>query len=248
MKSDRLGHASPSGNGLSGRNADSSIVSLKALVAQADPSHAAVRPPAVDDSGIIDLKALMANAPPSSDALPPVLAPNEAGLFDVPENTPLPHVVQIASLSDRAAENPSSRRGKWLAAAMLVLIAAVGTAGVLQARKPRVAQLQNGVAAAVPVMTSEPNKVVEVPRPMQNAPVVANVAPAPTETKSTDTTTRRTRKAASNSPSRERAPQEPPPVTPKAEEEAPAPAPAAAPCDLRCEIERAARRSTKKKP
>lgn len=250
MKSDRLGHASPSRGGLSGQNDDSSVVSLKALVARADPSVAAAPSDTVDDSGLIDLKKLMASASPPSDALPPVLAPSEAGLFDVPENTPLPHVMQTDSLSESAAENPSRRRGTWIAAGMLVMVAAIGIGAVggLYVRKSRTAQLQSGVAAAVPVMTSEPSKFVEAPRPIETAPVVADVAPAPTETKAVDKTPRRSRQTAGNAARRERARQDPKPVTTKAEEKAPVIAPAPSPCDLKCEIERAARRSSKKKP
>lgn len=254
MKSDRHDHASPSSNGLSGANDDSSIVSLKALVAKANSSQPATQLPAVDDSGFIDLKQLMAraNATSSSDALPPVLAPNEAGLFDVPEHTPLPQVMQVPSLPEGAAENPSSARGKWIVAGMLVTAVAIGALGGLHVRRSRVAPAQSSVAApaAVPAVTSEPSKFVEAPRPVETAPVVTHVAPAPIETKAAETkagrtTTHRSRQAAGNSRARERTRQAPTPALPKAEDKAPAPAPAA--CDLKCEIERAARRIKAKK-
>jgi len=240
MKSDRLGHASPSKGGLSGQNDDSSVVSLKALVAKADPTLSATRAPSVDDSGIIDLKKLMASAPPSSDALPPVLAPSEAGLFAVPENTPLPHVMQTPGLTEDATENPSSRRGTVLVSAMLMMGAAIVLAGALYLKASRVAPAQRGVAAAVPVQTSEPRPFVEAPRPMETAPAMANVAPTPKETKAGDVAPRRGRQAAVKRPSRERAQQESTPQTRAGQKPA-----ASESCDLMCEIERRARKTKK---
>jgi hypothetical protein len=246
MKSDRLGHSSSSRGGLSGPNDDSSVVSLKALVAKAAPGLSAARAPSSEDSGVIDLKKLMANAPPASDALPPVLAPSEeglfseAGLFDMPENTLVPHVAPVSGESNDAPAMQTAGRAKWLVAAMFVALAVVGTKGILHARTPQVAQLQRGVAAAMPATTSEPNKFVETPRPVETAPAVAVEVPATKATAPVEaTTTRRTRKVAT---SRDQPRQEA--TTVKSKVDAPQPPPPAA-CDLMCEIARAAARKKK---
>ncbi len=236
MKSERLGHSSSSRGGLSGTNDDSSLVSLKALVAKADPTLCAARATTLEDSGLIDLKALMASAPPSSDALPPVLAPSEAGLFDVPEIKLAPHEAAVSDASNEASAKASPAWAKWFGAATLVTLAAVGAMGFLHVRTARVANLQNRVAAAVPVVPIETNRFVEEPRPVETAPVVTNAVPTAAQAPAPTTTTHRSRRAAVQTAPRNQVQQEP--TTPKVEDKQPPPAA----CDLMCEIQRAARK------
>lgn len=237
MKSERLGHSSSSRGGLSGPNDDSSVVSLKALVAEAEPTLSAARATSLEDSGLIDLKKLMANAP-SSDALPPVLAPSEAGLFDVPEITLTSHVAGVADAANEALAKDSVGWAKWLGAVTLVVLAGVGTLSILHARKAHVSDIRSGVVAAAPVTPTAPNEFVEAHPPLEAAPAVPSVPPtvkeAATETQAPATTNRRSRKAAVQTPSRDQARQEP--TTPKVHQPSPAP------CDLMCEIQRAARK------
>lgn len=243
MKSDRLGHSSSSGNRLSGSNDDSSVVSLKALVAKVDSSASTPRATSFEDSGLIDLKKLMANAPaPSSDALPPVLAPNEAGLFAVPEPTLTPPVHGDLSLSGDAPKNGSRGHAKWLVAAMVTMIAVVGTIGILQARTSPVAQTERATSPAVQPPPSEPQRFVEAkPAPEAVAPVVA-AEPEKVEAQASATSTHPGRKAAISTASRERVRRETPTVKAKPEETPKS----STPCDLMCEMRRAASNKTAK--
>lgn len=238
MKSERLGHSLSSRSSLSGSNDDSSVVSLKALVAKADPTLGAARSTTSEDSGLIDLKKLMASAPPASEALPTVLAPSEAGLFDVPEITLMPHVAVVLDASNEASAPTSHRWAKWAGAAALVTVVAVGLMGILHSQKADVSAVQSSAAAAAPVAPIETNRFVEEPRPVETAPVpvVANVAPVETAAPPPKTTTQPSRKAAVQTPSRNQAQQE---TTPRKVESTQPPPP---PCDLMCEIQRAAKK------
>jgi hypothetical protein len=236
MKSERLGHSSSSRRGLSGSNDDSSVVSLKELVANAGPASSVARATTLEDSGLIDLKKLMANAPPSSDALPPVLAPSEAGLFDLQEMTLAPHVAAVSDASNEAPTKASVGWAKWFGAAIVGTLVVVGTLGILHARTAHVPEQQIRVAAAMPATPIATNRFVEEPRPAETPPVVTTAAPTETKAPAIATTTQRSPKTAVQTPSRTRTQQETPP--PKVE---PAPPPPAA-CDLMCEIQRAARK------
>ena len=246
MKSARLGQSSVSRSGLSGSNDDSSVVSLKALVAKVEPQSSAARTASFDDSGLIDLKKLMADASSSSRALPPVLAPSEAGLFAIPEPTLAPHVATTVSLSEETAENKSAGRGKWLAAAgVFVILAVAGTFGVLRSQTPATASSESTTTPVIEAATASHS-------PVETAPVAAVVdtTPAPTiaatttpETRKDTTQPRPTRQASVNAAARDRAGHESPAVVKTKPEEKPATSPA---CDLRCEIERAAKKQKSK--
>jgi hypothetical protein len=244
MSSDRLGHSSPSsslGDGLSRPNDDSSVVSLKALVAKADAKVATSRPATTEDSGLIDLKSLLASAPPpSSDALPPVLQPTAAGLFDVPEATLNPYVAPAPGLASETPAPASSSAAKWFVAASALALAVVGTMGVLQMRANHAkseAAISAAAIAAAPVEAARP---VETAVPVEpKAPEVANtaveVAPQPATTQP-----RINRQATAHSVPRDNTHREQPATTAK-----PTPTeviPPAGPCDLMCEIQRAAKK------
>ncbi len=231
MNSERLGHSSSSRGSLSGPTDENSVVSLKALAARATPKLSSARASLLEDSGMIDLKKLMANAAPSSNALPSVFAPSDAGLFAVPEVTFVPHVAAVSGVSAK----DSVGWAKWLGAATLVVLAGLGTLGILQARKAHVSDRQSGVSVAAAVATTEKLGFVEAPRPIDTAHEVTHVAPTAKETPAPVATAYRTRKAVVPTPPRNQAQQE---ATPPPEVEAQQPPPA--PCDLMCEIERAA--------
>lgn len=242
MNSDRLGQSSSSRGGLSGSNEDSSVVSLKALVAKASPQKSAAPAATFDDSGLIDLNKLkaMENAAAASGALSPVLAANEAGLFAMPERTLTPQVAAAPSLSEDTQANPTAGRGKWLVVgAVAALLAIVGTFGAVYMQSSSPAQSESTVAPATE--TTETRAAETSPR-VEPTPAVT-AAPAPTtESRPEATQARPNRQAAISTATQNRAGREVPVVQNKPEQK---PAPST-PCDLRCEIERAAKK--KKSP
>lgn len=250
MRSDRLGHSSPSsslGDGLSRPNDDSSVVSLEALVAKADAKVATSRPATTEDSGLIDLKSLLASAPPpSSDVLPPVLQPTAAGLFDVSEATLHPHVAPApGSASETSAPASSSRAAKWFVAASALALV-VGTIGVLQTRANRADSAEAISAAAIPAAPVEAARPVEAAVPVELeapevAPAAQEIAPPPATTQPATTQPRINRQPTANSVPRDNTRREQPATTAK-----PKPTeviPPAGPCDLMCEIQRAAKKT-----
>lgn len=242
MKSDHVGGASTSTGSLSRQNDDSSVVSLKALVAKAETKSSPTRSSSFDDSGLIDLKKLMAQAPPSSDALPPVLAPSEAGLFDVPK-APLPASVATPSLPPSSKENHTSSRAAWIAAAAAVMATLVSGAFMLhRALEPDAAQVRSGMPAAAPTAANEATKPVDVVAPTATTPAVARTESTETPAKPAETASSPGRRAALQSPSRERTRQEASSTKNPAPDK---PAPAAA-CDLMCQMQRAANGPKKK--
>lgn len=252
MKSERLGHSSPSsskGDGLSRPNDDSAVVSLKALVAKADAKATANRAPSTEDSGLIDLKSLLASAPPpSSDALPAVLQPPAAGLFDVPEATLNPYVAAAPGLARETPAPGTSRAAKWFVAASALALAVVGTIGVFHARTDQVVATQTSSVASPaspaidPGAPSEAAKPVEAAVPIEpKAPEVANALPEATP-QPVATQPRINRQTTANSTTRDNTRREQASTTakPKAAEAASA----AGTCDLMCEMKRTV---TKKK-
>lgn len=234
MKSDRLGPSSTSAVGLSKSNDDSSVVSLKALVSRTDPTLSARRAATTDDSGLIDLKKLMATAPPSSDALPPVLAPQEAGLFAVPEPALAPTPVASSSLANETTA-PSTSRAKWFAAASVAIMLIVGGVAIVQKREaspPQVAQ----AGIVLPSNESAAPKFVEAKQPVQVQAPPETKPPAPVDTRVSGSP-QVGRQAAVTSTSRERGGRDAPVTKRPVEEKAPAQA-----CDLMCEMERAAKK------
>lgn len=244
MRSDRLGHSSPSStssavkDGLSGSNDDSSVVSLEALVAKADAKAASSRP-TTEDSGLIDLKSLMASAsPPSSDSLPPVLEPSAAGLFDVPEPTLNPYVSEAPSLASETPAPAPSRAAKWFVVASAVVFAIVGTIGVLHARTNRATAEQANSPAVTPAAQIEAQQAEPAAIPVApKAPEIANVAPevapqaVPAQTPKSGQSTAISKPRDSNQPK----------ATPEKAKSAEVAPPAGA-CDLMCEIQRAAKK------
>ncbi|MBK9265615.1 MAG: hypothetical protein IPM54_38230 [Polyangiaceae bacterium] len=247
MKSDRLDQPSSSMGGLSGRNDDhAGMLSLKTLAAKVEPA-ASTRETTLEDSGVIDLKKLMANAEPV-DLFPPVLNPADAGLFAVPEITLVPQVVGTQNQANDAQAKATGGRGKWVAAASLMAVAAVGTliglhARGLEAQSKSVPQLQNGVAAAARTVSPEPRERAEAPRPQPTPQSVATALPSPAQPKAVQARApapQKIRRAVTNPPLRDRARKAEPAAEPKPEVKQPPPEP----CDLMCEIRR---RATKKK-
>lgn len=234
MKSDRLGPSSTSAAGLSKSNDDSSVVSLKALVSRTDPTLSARRAATTDDSGLIDLKKLMATAPPSSDALPPVLAPQEAGLFAVPEPTAQPAPVASSSLADETAA-PSTSRTKWFAAVSVAIMLIVGGVAIVQKREPS-PPLVAQAGIVLPSNESAAPKFVEAKQPVEVQAQPETKPPTPVDTRASGSP-QVGRQAAVTSTSRERAGRDAPVTKRPAEEKAPAQA-----CDLMCEMERAAKK------
>jgi len=245
MRTDRLGHSSPSTSsrdGLSGSNDDSSVVSLKALVAKADAKAAASRPASTEDSGLIDLKSLLASAPPpSSDALPPVLQPQAAGLFDVPEATLNPYVSAAPGSASETPAPASSGPAKWFVAIAALVFVVVGTVGAIQMRTSRVDSAPANAPAAIPqapIETPQPEQpvVAAAPKTPEIANAAPEVAPQPVATQ-----TRTNRQSTANSVPRDNIRREATTVKSKPAEVTPPPSA----CDLMCEIQRAAK---KKKP
>jgi hypothetical protein len=239
MKSDRRSQPSSAGGSLSRPNDDNSVMfSLKTLAAKAEPTVSASQPASMDDSGLIDLKKLMANAG-ASDQLPPVLFPDEAGLFALPEETLAPQVVTAPDESADVQGKAMRGRGKWLAAILMTVSAGAGM-GVLHTRSKDVPQLEARVAAAAERAASEQRKFVAAPPGQDTSPSVANVVPTPEDTTAKvvePVATFRGRRAVVSPPSRDRSKQDVPAKT-KTETKQPPPEP----CDLMCEIERAARK------
>jgi hypothetical protein len=234
MKSDRLGPSSTSAVGLSKSNDDSSVVSLKALVSRTDPTLSARRAATTEDSGLIDLKKLMATAPPSSDALPPVLAPQEAGLFAVPAPNAMPAPVPSSSLADETAA-PSTSRAKWFAVVSVAIMLIVGGVAIVQKREPSPPQVaQAGIV--LPSNESVSPKFVEAKQPVEAQPRPETKPPAPVDTRASGSP-QVSRQAAVTATSRERAGRDAPVTKRPVEEKAPAQA-----CDLMCEMERAAKK------
>jgi hypothetical protein len=234
MNNSRLGQSSSPRPGLSGLNDDSSVVSLKSLVARSNPTLSTVQNTSSDDSGLIDLKKLMANAPPSSDALPPVLAPTEAGLFAMPEATPLPLAADASNASKQAQSHQSHARAKWLAAATFVVLAAAGTLGFLHTRTVPVADVQSGVAAPGAIAEREPNKFVETPQALEPASNIVEVVPSASETHAPVSKTRQSGQLASRNQTR--------PDATTTSNKSTTKLPPPAPCDLMCEMRRAAKK------
>lgn len=249
MRSDRFGHSSPSSSssssstrdGLSRTNDDSSVVSLKALVAKADAKVAVSRPATTEDSGLIDLKSLLASAPqPKSDALPPVLQPPAAGLFDVPPMPIQPHVGASAGSAGETPAPRSSRAAKMFVAASALALVVVGAVGVVQMQANQARTEEAASAAAIPEAPVEAARPVEAASAAEvQAPEVANPAgesAPPTEA----TQPRVNRQATVNSVPHENTRREQPVAT--AKPKSPEAAPPAGPCDLMCEIQRAAKK------
>lgn len=234
MKSDRVGPSSTPG--LSRTNDDSSVVSLKALVSKADPTLSARRAPTSEDSGLIDLKKLMATAPPSSDALPPVLAPQEAGLFAMPEPIAAPQPVDSSSLSADASTSSTSRV-KWFAAAAVGIVLVVGVGVVAQKRGQSSTATAHNSNIALPSNEMLQPKFVEAKPPVEVPAAAEPKAPVVAETRVNASPPQASRQAAVTSTSRERASREAPVAKRPTEEKAPS-----SPCDLMCEMERAAKK------
>ncbi len=246
MKSDRLGQSSSSRSGLSGSNDDSSVVSLKALVAKVEPQSPATRSATFDDSGLIDLKKLMAEAPPpSSRALPPVLAPSEAGLFAIPEPTLSPHLATTMSLPEDATTNKFGGRSKWLAVAgVTTMLAIAATVGVMRSQAPAAQQDANTTPVMEAANASQPPADPTLTAPVVPAVPAATAAPPTTPEPRTDATQARpNRQASVNNPTRDRGTRESPAVVKNKVEDKSV---TAAACDLRCEIERAAKKQKSK--
>jgi hypothetical protein len=242
MGSDRLGQSSPSRDGLSKSNDDSSVVSLKALVAKADPNVSSGRARSGEDSGLIDLRQLMASAPPpSSDALPPVLAPSEAGLFAVPEATFPPQVAAANGLASETPSSTSSTSAKWFVAGAALSFVAVIMVGVLQYRTNRADSSQSNVASVVPASPVEANQPLETAAPiLPKAPEEAVAAPT-AEAPPVAIQPRTARPIAIPRVARNSAPKETSTAEHKPDEKIPPPSP----CDLMCEIQRAAQKKAK---
>jgi hypothetical protein len=249
MKSDRLGQPSTPRAGLSGRNDDpSSMISLKTLAARVESTAPAAREPQLDDSGMIDLKKLMAkasNAAPSPEPLAPGLCP-DGGLFALPEQTLTPQVMAAEMQSNEAQPTAIGGKGKWLAGAIVMTMATAGVMVALHARSKQVPQVQTAVAAAARAAAAEPRQFVEAPKaqePPQSAAIAPPKVDEPKAGGAPPVVAQRNRRVVKSPAQQDPTRQDAATGKPKTEVKPPP----SEPCDLMCEIQRAAARKKQKK-
>lgn len=244
MKSDRRPLPPPPGSRLSGPTDDSSAMfSLKTLAAKVESTATATQAATtVDDSGLIDLRKLMASAEATAN-LPPVLAPEAAYPFGPPEETTLlPQVFETQAVV--VETNTVHNRKKWIAIGAAMVVSTLITVGVMQVSRREPSQLATSptqAASPVPAAQAEPSKFVEtVPSPV----VEEKTPPASVNTVATSAAAPvRAQRAVPVAPRRDRSTSTAPTPTNKAEVKKPPPS---APCDLMCEIQRAAQRKKQK--